>query len=235
MDPPPGHAIHLLKNDALYKYILEASVYPREHQQLKALREVTKKKEWNFWMVPPEECLHLSMLLKLMNAKKTIELGVFTGYSLLATALALPEDGKVTAIDINRSYFEIGLPFIQRAGVENKINFIESEALPVLDKMLQEVKEDELFDFAFVDADKFNYGEYHERLLKLVKIGGVIVYDDTLWSGRMVAPVGTPISKYDAEVRDYFLKFNHFLATDSRIEMSHVCVGGGIIICRRLI
>ncbi|XP_038989762.1 norbelladine 4'-O-methyltransferase 2-like isoform X2 [Phoenix dactylifera] len=135
---PAGHAIHLLQNDALYKYILETSVYPREHEQLKALREVTKKQEWHFWMVPPEECQHLSVLLKLMNAKKTLELGVFTGYSLLATALALPTEGKVTAIDINRSYFEIGLPFIQKAGVEDKINFIESEALPALDKMLQE-------------------------------------------------------------------------------------------------
>ncbi|XP_073100029.1 norbelladine 4'-O-methyltransferase 2 isoform X1 [Elaeis guineensis] len=235
MATPAGHAPHLLQNDALYKYILETSVYPREHEQLKGLREMTKKQEWHFWMVPPEECQHLSMILKLMNAKKTIELGVYTGYSLLTTALALPKDGQVTAIDINRSYFEIGLPFIQKAGVENKINFIESEALPVLDKMLQEVKEDELFDFAFVDADKFNYGEYHERLLKLVKIGGVIVYDDTLWSGRVVAPVGTPLSQYDAEVRDYFLKFNDFLATDSRIEITQVCVGDGFTICRRLI
>ncbi|XP_038976570.1 norbelladine 4'-O-methyltransferase-like [Phoenix dactylifera] len=232
---PAGHAIHLLQNDALYKYILETSVYPREHEQLKALREATKKQEWHFWMVPPEECQHLSILLKLMNAKKTLELGVFTGYSLLATALALPTEGKVTAIDINRSYFKIGLPFIQKAGVEDKINFIESEALSALDKMLQEVKEDELFDFAFVDADKLNYGEYHERLLKLVKIGGVIVYDDTLWSGRVVAPVGTPLSEYDAKVRDYFLKFNKFLAADSRIEISQVSIGDGLTICMRLI
>ncbi|XP_038976571.1 norbelladine 4'-O-methyltransferase-like [Phoenix dactylifera] len=186
-------------------------------------------------MMSPEECQHLSILLKIMNAKKTLELGVFTGYSLLATALALPTEGKVTAIDINRSNFEIGLPFIQKAGVEDKINFIESDALSVLDKMLQEVKEDELFDFVFVDADKFNYGEYHERLLKLVKIGGVIVYDDTLWSGRVVAPVGTPHSEYDAKVIDYFLKFNKFLAADSRIEISQVSTVDGLTICMRLI
>ncbi|XP_038976572.1 norbelladine 4'-O-methyltransferase 2-like [Phoenix dactylifera] len=135
---PAGYVIHLLQNDALYKYILETSVYPREHEQLKALREATKKQDCRFWMVPPEECQHLSILLKLMNAKKTLELGVFTGYSLLATALALPAEGKVTAIDINRSNFEIGLPFIQKAGVEDKINFIESDALSVLDKMLEE-------------------------------------------------------------------------------------------------
>ena len=92
-----------------------------------------------------------------------------------------------------------------------------------------------MFDFAFVDADKFNYGEYHEHLLKLEKIGGVIIYDDTLWSSCVAAPVGTPLSQFDAEVRNYFLKFNDFLATDSRIEITQVCIGDGLTICRRLI
>ncbi|TKY60799.1 caffeoyl-CoA O-methyltransferase [Spatholobus suberectus] len=133
-------------------------------------------------------------LLKLSNANKTIEVGVFTGYSLLLTALAIPDDGKIMALDPDRKAYEIGLPFIKKAGAEHKIDFIESPALPVLDKLLEDESmilllsrychnnpsNKETFDFAFVDADKDNYWNYHERLLKLVKIGGLIIYDNTL-------------------------------------------------------
>ncbi|XP_008811374.1 norbelladine 4'-O-methyltransferase 2-like [Phoenix dactylifera] len=234
LNAPPSHK-NLLQSDALHRYILETSVYPREHEQLKGLREVTMKHMRGPMSTPPEEGQLLSMLLKLMNAKNTLEIGVFTGCSLLTTALALPEDGKITAIDIEKSYFEIGLPFIQRAGVENKINFIESAALPILDKLTQEVKEDDLFDFAFVDADKLNYGEYHERLLKLVKVGGVIAYDNTLWSGSVAAPVDPSLPERFIESRNYLVKFNDFLAADPRIEISQVCIGDGLTICRRII
>ncbi|KAG1331471.1 caffeoyl-CoA O-methyltransferase-like [Cocos nucifera] len=175
------------------------------------------------------------MLLKLMNAKKTIEIGVFTGYSLLVTALALPEDGKIMAIDIDKPCYEIGLPFIQKAGVENKINFIESEAMPILDKMIQEEKKEDSFDFAFVDADKLNYREYHERLLKLVKVGGVIAYDNTLYFGTVATPVDSSIPEMLIENRNFFVNFNNLLAVDSRIEISQVCIGDGLTICRRII
>ncbi|KAJ6837329.1 flavonoid 3',5'-methyltransferase-like [Iris pallida] len=184
--------------------------------------------------VPPEEGQLLSILLKLMNAKRTIEIGVFTGYSLLTTALALPANGKITAIDVEKSYFEIGLPYIQKAGVEHKIDFIHSPALPVLDRMLQEVKEDELFDFAFVDADKTNYGEYHERLVKLVRIGGAIAYDNTLWFGTVAAPVDPSAPPSFTADRNYLVKLNKFLAEDSRVEISQVSVGDGLTICRRV-
>nr|WGU11345.1 norbelladine 4'-O-methyl transferase [Crinum x powellii] len=224
---------NLLRSDDILNYILETSVYPREHEQLKGLREVTEKHEWGSASVPAEEGLLLAMLLKLMNATKTIEIGVFTGYSLLTTALALPEDGKVTAIDINRSFFEIGLPFIQKAGVEHKINFIESEALPVLDKMLQEMKEEDLYDFAFVDADKPNYANYHERLLKLVKVGGAIVYDNTLWYGSVAYPDCPGLHPMEEEARVAFIGLNKALAADPRIEISQVSIGDGLTICRR--
>ncbi|KAJ0989432.1 hypothetical protein J5N97_007788 [Dioscorea zingiberensis] len=225
---------NLLRSDALHEYILQTYVYPREHEQLKALRELTKKHPLGFMSVPPEEGQLMSILLKIMNAKKTLELGVFTGYSLLTAALALPEDGKITAIDVNKSEYELGLPFIRKAGVEEKITFIESEALPILDKMLKEIKEDELYDFAFVDADKDNYPEYHERLLKLVRVGGIIVYDNTLWLGTVAGPVDPSLPKLILEVRDAILKFNKVLAADPRIEISQVCIGDGISICRRV-
>ncbi|XP_026666373.2 norbelladine 4'-O-methyltransferase-like [Phoenix dactylifera] len=185
--------------------------------------------------LPPEEGQLLSMLLKLMNAKKTIEIGVFTGYSLLATALALPKDGKIMAIDIDKSCYKIGLPFIQKAGVENKINFIESEAIPILDKIIQEEREEDSFDFAFVDADKLNYEEYHERLLKLVKVGGVIAYDNTLWFGTVAAPVDPSLPEMVIEIRNFLMNFNDLLAADSRIEISQVCIGDGLTICRHII
>ncbi|XP_038976569.1 norbelladine 4'-O-methyltransferase 2-like isoform X2 [Phoenix dactylifera] len=223
---------NLMQSDALQRYILETSVYPREHEQLKGMREVTIKHK-GLMSMPAEEGQLLSMLVKLTNAKKTIEIGVYTGYSLLAIALALPKGGQLTAIDIEKSYFEIGLPFIQRAGVENKINFIESAAIPILDKMIQE--EDELFDFALVDADKLNYGEYHERLLKLVQVGGVIAYDNTLWCGSVAVPVDPSNPEEFIEVRNHQVKFNDFLAADSRIDISQVCIGDGLTICRRIV
>ncbi|KAM0934910.1 putative caffeoyl-CoA O-methyltransferase [Dioscorea sansibarensis] len=187
--------------------------------------------------VPPEEGQFLSIILKLMNAKKTIEIGVFTGYSLLTTALALPKDGKITAIDINRSSFEIGLLFIRKAGVEEKINFIESEAIPILDKMIEEAKDDKekLYDFAFVDADKTNNRGYHERLMKLVKIGGAIVYDNTLWFGTLTGPLDSSFPERIIETRNFFMKFNEFLAVDPRIEIAQVCIGDGLTICKRIL
>uniref|UniRef100_A0A1D1Y4N4 Caffeoyl-CoA O-methyltransferase n=1 Tax=Anthurium amnicola TaxID=1678845 RepID=A0A1D1Y4N4_9ARAE len=233
MAAPPDHK-NLLCSDSLYEYILETSVYPREHEQLKALREATLKHPRCLIAVPPEQGQFLSLFLKVLNAKKTIEIGVFTGYSLLTTALALPEDGTVTAIDFNKSSYEIGLPFIQKAGVEDKIHYIHSEALPFLDKMSKEEKEEETYDFAFVDADKRNYREYHERLLKLVKIGGIIAYDNTLWFGT-VTPCTDPSDPVlnDAN-RNAIVKFNAFLASDRRVEISQISIGDGLTLCRRV-
>ncbi|KAJ9688220.1 hypothetical protein PVL29_014105 [Vitis rotundifolia] len=128
----------------------------------------------------------LAMLLTLANAKKTIEIGVFTVYSLLLTALSIPDDGKVgriTAIDIDQHTHEMGLPVIEKAGVEHKINFIESKALPVLDKLLEDPENEGCFDFAYVNSKN-----YHERLMKLVKIDGVVVYDNVLRRGFVAMP-----------------------------------------------
>ncbi|PKA61268.1 Flavonoid 3',5'-methyltransferase [Apostasia shenzhenica] len=226
----------LLQSDALQEYILETNVYPREHELLKDLREETKAKvpRRALMSVPPDEGQFLSVLLKSVNAKRTIELGVFTGYSLLTTALALPKEGKITAIDIDRSNYQIGLPFIRRAGVEHKIEFIESDALSALDKLVEEVKEEELFDFAFVDADKSNYHKYHERLLKLVRVNGLILYDNTLWFGTVADPNNPNYPGWINYNIDSVLKLNKQLAADPRIELSQVCIGDGVTICRRI-
>ncbi|GAV87618.1 Methyltransf_3 domain-containing protein [Cephalotus follicularis] len=173
------------------------------------------------------------MLLKLINPKKTIEIGVFTGYSLLLTALAIPDDGKILAIDVDRKTYEIGLPFIKKAGVELKIDYIESQALPVLDKLLEDQKNEGSFEFAFVDADKVNYLNYHERLMKLVKVGGVVIYDNALWGGTVTWPE-EEVPEDMRESRLSFLEFNKSIAVDPRIDSSLAAFGDGITICRRI-
>ncbi|GMH12209.1 hypothetical protein Nepgr_014050 [Nepenthes gracilis] len=225
---------NILQSDALYQYILKTNAYPREHQQLKELREATAKIYDNSRMnLPVDEALLVALLLKIMNAKKTIEVGVFTGYSLLTTALALPDDGKVIAIDMNKEYYETGIPFIKKAGVEHKIEFFHGNAMHALNDLIVNGKEAGSFDFAFVDADKVNYINYHEILLKLVKVGGIIAYDNTLWYGSVVAPEILPTQDY-RDSREALIVFNSFLATDPRIESSLLSVGDGLTLCRRL-
>jgi len=224
----------ILKNEELLKYVYEKS-FQREHEQLKELRDATVKQYSRSLMILPiDEGIFLSMLLKIMNAKKTLELGVFTGYSVLTTALALPADGKIIAVDPNKDAYQFGLPFIQKAGVEHKINFIESEALPILNDLITNKEQEGTFDFAFVDADKENNISYHELLLKLVKIGGIIGYDNTLWFGSVAAPEEDAKEGFIKNHRKSFMELNNFLATDPRIESSLISIGDGLTLCRRL-
>ncbi|EPS57697.1 hypothetical protein M569_17120, partial [Genlisea aurea] len=219
-------------------YLLETSAYPREHEMLKQLREATvdKYRGKSLMNVPVDEGLFISMLLKIMNAEKTIEIGVFTGYSLLFTALALPDHGKIIGVDRDREAYETGLPFIEKANVGHKIQFVESDATKFLDDLIDEGKEG-IFDFAFVDADKHNYINYHERLMKLVRVGGIIAYDNTLWSGTVAEPEecsdGTPGST-NHPARAHMVKLNSFLSRDARIESVLLSIGDGLSLCRRL-
>ncbi|KAI3850709.1 hypothetical protein MKW98_030769 [Papaver atlanticum] len=224
----------LLQSKELYQYILETNVYPNEAEVLKELREITATQPWSLMLCAADEGPIMSILIKLINAKKTIEIGVYTGYSLLVTALALPEDGKTIAIDPDRSMFEIGLPFFKKAGVEHKVEFIESIALPVLDKLLEDPKNEGSFDYAFVDADKDNYVHYHERLLKLVRVGGMILYDNTLWSGTVAWEDDSTLDEMMKEIKDVFVDLNKKLASDSRIQISQLPVGDGLTMCMRL-
>ncbi|CAF2160885.1 hypothetical protein BRARA_K01138 [Brassica rapa] len=225
----------ILKSEALKKYIFETTAYPREHGELKKLREATVHKygKLSEMEVPVDEGQFLSMLIKMMNAKNTLELGVFTGYSLLTTALALPEDGRITAIDIDKEAYELGLEFIKNAGVDHKINFIQSDGLQALDKMLSENPKPE-FDFAFVDANKTKYADAYERLMKLVKVGGIIAFDNTLWIGY-VAEEEESVPEHLRVCRKTLMELNKQLASDPRIELSQVSIGDGVTLCRRLV
>lgn len=223
----------LLQSEALHNYILETSVYPREAEALKELRDATENHPQSFMAASPMAGQLIAFLLKKENARKTIEVGVFTGYSLLLTALSIPNDGEITAIDYDREAYEIGLPFIKKAGVEGKINFIESDAHLALDNLLLNPENAGSFDFAFVDADKTSYLNYHERVIKLIKVGGVIAYDNTLWSGTVAMPE-SQVPDFMKEYREAVMKLNEFLAADPRIDIAHLPLGDGITFCRRL-
>ncbi|XP_057776950.1 flavonoid 3',5'-methyltransferase-like [Salvia miltiorrhiza] len=228
----------ILQSEALTKYLLETSAYPREHQQLKELRQasVDKYEHLSAMNVPADEGQLISMMLKVMNAKKTIEVGVFTGYSLLVTALALPDKAKVIAIDPDREAYEVGLPFIEKAGVAHKIEFINSDAVTAINELLDNGEEG-TFDFAFVDADKENYIKYHELLLKLVRVGGMIAYDNTLWSGTVALADDDLTQEWKDKIGDtriFLRNLNTFLANDSRIDLAHLSVGDGLSLCTRL-
>ncbi|XP_020958666.1 caffeoyl-CoA O-methyltransferase 5-like isoform X2 [Arachis ipaensis] len=140
---------------------------------------------------------------------------------------------KITAIDIDRKAYEVGLPFIKKAGVEHKIDFIESPALPILDKLLQDPSNLGTYDFAFIDADKWSYVKYHERLINLVKVGGLLVYDDTLLGGYVVWPE-EDVEASHRPYRKALIEVNDALATDPRVEIALASVGDGLTICRRI-
>ncbi|XWS63849.1 hypothetical protein CRYUN_Cryun06bG0136800 [Craigia yunnanensis] len=225
----------ILTDDALLQYIFQTSAYPKEHEQLKELREASAKKykDLSVMNVPVDEAQFISMLLKIMNAKKTLEIGVFTGYSLLTTALALPEDGKVIAIDPDKEAYETGSPFIKKAGMQHKIKFIPSDAFLVLNDLIKNGEEGS-FDFVFVDAYKSDYLKFHELTLKLVKMGGIIAYDNTLWYGSVAESEKEEMDDLIKMFRNFVIEFNSFIAADPRVESSLLSIGDGLTLCRRL-
>ncbi|KAM3316807.1 hypothetical protein ACQJBY_034774 [Aegilops geniculata] len=227
----------LLADDSILEYVMETTVYPREHERVRELRLITQQHAKSFMGSSPDQMQFFSVLLKLMGARSTIEVGVFTGYSLLSTALALPAGGKVVAIDVSRECYELGRPVIEAAGVAHKVDFREGDGLAVLDGMLCEDggARAGAFDFAYADADKLQYAGYHERLLRLVRVGGAIAYDNTLWGGSVAMPRDMPgSSDYDRLVRDSFLRFNAAVADDDRVEACILPIADGVTLCRRV-
>eukprot|EP00850_Spirogloea_muscicola_P017715 SM000155S01644 [mRNA] locus=s155:68891:70266:- [translate_table: standard] len=208
--------------------MLQTSCLGREHPQLKEIRDATAGHPRAFMQSAPDEAQLLQLLLKLMGARRTIEVGVFTGYSLLATVLALPEDGKVIALDITREFYGVGKPFIEKAGVAHKIDFREGPAVTSLDTILAEDGAEGSFDFAYIDADKANYSKYYERCLRLVRVGGLVAVDNTLWSGQVV---GDHYQDPDTvEIKD----LNKLIGWDRRVEISMLAISDGITLCRKI-
>jgi predicted O-methyltransferase YrrM len=213
-------------DDRLYQYILDASL--REHSALAELRAATRDHPHANMQISPEQGQLLALLIKLIGARRTIEVGVFTGYSALAVALALPEDGRVLACDISDEYTRVGRPFWRKAGVDSKIDLVLEPALTTLDTRLA-AGEAGRYDFAFIDADKPSYDSYYERCLKLLRAGGLIAFDNTLWSGRVAEPVDAQKDPDTAALQALNLK----LRDDSRIDVSLLPIGDGMTLARK--
>lgn len=213
-------------DDRLYKYVLDASL--REHSALADLRAVTRDHQHAGMQISPEQGQLLALLVKLIGARRTIEVGVFTGYSALAVALALPADGRVLACDVSNEYTQVGRPYWQRAGVADKIDLVLQPALTTLDAKLAD-GEAERYDFAFIDADKTSYDAYYERCLRLLRGGGLIAIDNTLWGGEVAKPVDSLTDADTSALQALNLK----LRDDERVDISLLPIGDGLTLARK--
>ncbi|HXF45373.1 MAG TPA: class I SAM-dependent methyltransferase, partial [Burkholderiaceae bacterium] len=176
----------LTLDDRLYDYLLQVSL--REHPELARLRAETAAHPLAGMQIAPEQGQFMALLVKLIGARRTLEVGVFTGYSALAVALALPDDGRILACDVSAEYTAIARAHWQRAGVAHKIELVLAPALQTLHARLA-AGEAAGYDFAFIDADKTNYDAYYELSLRLLRPGGVIAFDNTLWDGKVAQEV----------------------------------------------
>ena len=209
---------------SLHDYLLSVSL--REPAILTQLRQETAQMPRSIMQISPEQGQFMALLIKLIGAKKTLEVGVFTGYSSLVVALALPADGKIVACDVSEEFTSIARRYWQQAGVADKIDLHIAPALETLDKLLT-AGEAGTFDFAFIDADKSNYDNYYERCLELIRPGGLIAIDNVLWSGKVA----------DTEIQDNqtnkIRALNHKLHQDSRISLSLVPIADGLTLAMK--
>ncbi|MGV0104396.1 class I SAM-dependent methyltransferase [Nostoc sp. DSM 114160] len=213
----PKQSIGLDKQ--LYNYLLSVSL--REPEILGKLRQETANHPRSGMQISPEQGQFMSLLVQLIAAKKTLEVGVFTGYSSLSVALALPPDGKIIACDVSEEFTAIARRYWLEAGVADKIDLQLAPALETLDRLLA-TGQAETFDFAFIDADKENYDGYYERSLQLVRPGGLIAIDNVLWSGQVAD------EQNQDESTQAIRALNEKLHHDERITLSLVPIADGL-------
>ena len=205
--------------DSIYKYLCKNSL--REDEVLSSLRAYTYRMEQRNMQISPEQGQFMQLLIKLIGAKNTIEIGVFTGYSSLCVALALPLDGKIIACDISTKYTDIAEKYWKDANVRDKIDLRIGPALDTLQKLIDKGLSN-TFDFSFIDADKINYDNYYELSLKLLRPGGLIAIDNVLWSGDVV---DERINDIDTES---IRSLNKKIYIDKRVDISILPIGDGL-------
>jgi len=210
--------------DPLYDYLLSISL--REPDILKQLREETAGITMSIMQISPDQGQFMQLLVKLLCARNCLEVGVYTGYSSLCVALAMPEDGKLVACDIDEDWTAVARKYWHQAGIADKIDLHLAPATQTLQKLLDAGKQDS-FDFAFIDADKPSYTDYYEYCLKLVRPGGLIVVDNTLWGGSVA----------DRTINDpdtiAISQFNQNLLDDKRVDISMLAIGDGLTLIRK--
>tara|TARA_B100001250_G_scaffold73945_1_gene60411 strand:+ start:1750 stop:2412 length:663 start_codon:yes stop_codon:yes gene_type:complete len=192
-----------------------------EHPALKELRIETAGLPESMMQICPEQGALMGNLIRMISAKRTIEVGTFTGYSALVVALALPEDGEVIACDVSEEWTAIGKEKWEQAGVSHKIDLRLGPAVDTLDELIQQGQKGS-FDFAFIDADKVNYTAYYEKCLQLIASGGVIAIDNVLWGGSVLD------SKRNDEDTKAIRELNDFVALDERVNISMIPIGDGV-------
>ena len=210
--------------EKLYEYILSVSL--REPEVLKDLRRETALDENSNMQISPEQGQFMALLVKMLGAERTLDIGVYTGYSSLCIAMSIPEKGRVVACDVSREWTDIARRYWRRAGVEDKIELHLVPAKQTLKKLIEEGTT--TFDFAFIDADKKNYDQYYEKCLQLIRPGGLIAIDNVLWDGA-VADAGND----DADTVA-IRALNHKIHTDPRVEISLVPIADGLTLARKI-
>ncbi|BDU73220.1 class I SAM-dependent methyltransferase [Mesoterricola silvestris] len=210
-------------DDATWAYLQAATL--REHPEQAALRKATAGLPGAHMQIAPEQAQFMQLLVKLLGGRRTLEIGVYTGYSALSVALALPPYGHLLACDLSAEYTALGLPHWQRAGVAERIELVLGPALETLDARLA-AGQGGTFDFAFIDADKTSYEAYYERCLALLRPGGLIAIDNVLWGGRVAHPATDPDT---AAIQ----RLNARLLGDERVDLSMVPIGDGLSLARK--
>lgn len=210
--------------DALHGYMLTQTL--REPELLARLREETAKMPNSRMQISPEQGQFMRLLVEIGGVERALEIGVFTGYSSLSVALALPPDGRIVACDVSDEYTSIARRYWKEAGVAERIDLRLAPAAETLGKLIEEGARGS-FDFSFIDADKGNYDIYYERSLELLRRGGVIAIDNALWGGRVADE-----SDQDEDTRA-IRALNAKIASDERVSMSMVPIGDGLLLARK--
>ncbi|KAG7262207.1 hypothetical protein CRUP_012884 [Coryphaenoides rupestris] len=201
----PGKSHSGGQGDPVLQYVVANSL--RQHPVLAKLKQRTLEDKGMVMLVATEQAQFMGNLVKLIQARKTLEVGMYTGYNTLNMALSVPEDGRVVACELERAYVDIARPFFKEAGVDDEL-IAAGEA--------------GTFDFIFIDADKNNYDGYYERSLQLVRRGGIIAIDNVLWSGRVVNPAADDLISQTLDA------LNKKLHKDERIDLSMLTIGDGL-------
>ena len=210
--------------DTLYDYLLSVSL--RETDLQRRLREETSTLSMARMQISPEQGQFMALIARLVGARRCLEVGVFTGYSSLAVALALPQDARIVACDVSEEWTSVARRYWAAAGVADRIDLRLAPAIDTLDALI-EAGGAGTYDLAFIDADKPAYLAYYERVLVLLRPGGLVMTDNTLWSGRVADP---EVGDADTVALRHY---NEYLHRDSRVDLSLVPIGDGLTLARK--